>query len=84
MSNQCLANERLLTRREAAAYLTARGCRIAATTLGKLAVVGNSPKYRRWGRLALYAQADLDAWSEARLGNARSNTSQPANEGSAP
>lgn len=84
MPNQCLTKERLLTRREAAAYLTERGFRIAATTLGKLAVVGNSPKYRRWGRLALYATADLDTWSEARLGNARSNTSQVTNERGAP
>jgi len=71
-------SEKYLTRREAAEYLNAQGLPIAATTLAKMATVGGSPKFCRFGRNAVYTASDLDAWASARLGEARTSTSQRA------
>ena len=72
------AQFRYLSRREASQYHTDIGLRIAPATLGKLASVGGGPQYRRFGRDAVYTTADLDAWANQRLGDARSSTSQRA------
>lgn len=55
------------SRKEAAAYLTERGYRIAPQTLANLAKnenQGNGPAFERigWGRVR-YARIDLDEWS---------------------
>lgn len=64
--------ERFLTRREAAEYLSGRGLRTAAQTLARLAATTTSgPAYRIWGSSAVYTQADLDAWCEARASKPR-------------
>ncbi len=70
--------EQFLTRREAAEYLNNKGLPIAHTTLAKLVTVGGGPKFRRFGRNAVYTGSDLDAWAAARLGEARTNSSQRA------
>jgi len=67
-----------LTRREAADHLKSQGLPIAATTLAKLVTVGGGPQFRKFGRNALYTTTDLDAWAAARLGAARTNSSQRA------
>lgn len=67
-----------LTRREAAAYLTGRGLPIKWATLQKLASVGGGPIYRRFGLHALYTEADLDAWAEAKLSGPRTSASEAA------
>lgn len=59
---------RYLTRRQASAFLTERGYRLAPATLQALASRGGGPPYRRFGKLALYAQGDLEAWVLERLG----------------
>ena len=70
--------DKFLTRREASAYLQGQGLPIAASTLGKFVTVGGGPKFRKFGRNAVYTASDLDAWAAARLGEARTNSSQRA------
>jgi excisionase family DNA binding protein len=50
-----------LTTEEAAAYL-----KVAANSLAKARVTGNTPRYFRWGRAIRYRREDLDAWMAER------------------
>ncbi|WP_342780195.1 hypothetical protein [Mesorhizobium intechi] len=43
--------------------------------MAKLAVTGGGPLYRKAGRTPIYSPADLDAWAESRIGEARRSTS---------
>jgi hypothetical protein len=58
--------ERPLTRKEASAFLTARGYRVATKTLDKLACRGGGPRYTLFGRRTLYAPSDLLMWVASR------------------
>jgi hypothetical protein len=58
--------ERRLTRREAAAFLSARGYRVAENTLMKYATVGGGPVYEKFGRRALYTESTLLAWAASK------------------
>lgn len=59
---------RFLSRAEAAQYLTEkRGLPTAKTTLQKLVTTGGGPVYRRFGKYAVYAVPDLDAWADSKL-----------------
>jgi hypothetical protein len=69
---------RLLTRKEAADFLSERGYRVAPATLAKYASVGGGPLFRSFGRRPLYAPADLLAWAQARSTAPRASTSEPA------
>ena len=60
----------LLTRRAAAAALTAVGYPTAPATLARKASVGGGPVYRRYGPRVVYRWADLLDWAESRLGPA--------------
>ncbi|MGH6647359.1 helix-turn-helix transcriptional regulator [Aquabacterium sp.] len=51
--------QRYLTNDEAADYL-----RLSPRTLEKQRVIGNGPKFRKFGRRVMYAVADLDAWAD--------------------
>ena len=53
--------QRYLTNDEAADYL-----RLSPRTLEKQRVFGSGPKFRKFGRRAMYAVADLDAWAAER------------------
>jgi helix-turn-helix protein len=53
--------QRYLTNDEAADYL-----RLSPRTLEKQRVIGNGPKFRKFGRRVMYAVADLDAWADQR------------------
>ena len=53
--------QRYLTNDEAAGYL-----RLSPHTLEKQRVIGNGPKFRKFGRRVMYAAADLDAWADQR------------------
>lgn len=55
--------QEMLSRREAAAYLTAKGYPLAAATLASWAVYGKGPKFSRFGRRPLYRRDELDRWS---------------------
>jgi hypothetical protein len=58
----------LLTRRPAAAALTAAGYPTAPATLARKASVGGGPVYRRYGPRVVYRWADLLDWAQSRLG----------------
>ena len=53
--------QRYLTNDEAADYL-----RLSPRTLEKQRVIGNGPKFRKFGRRVMYVVADLDAWAAER------------------
>jgi hypothetical protein len=54
----------LLTRRDAAAALSAAGYPVARATLATRAVRGGGPPFQRFGRVPLYRWGDLLAWAE--------------------
>jgi hypothetical protein len=59
---------RYLTNDEAAEYL-----RLSPRTLEKQRVIGDGPRFRKFGRRVMYAMADLDAWADARSFEATSD-----------
>lgn len=67
--------ERYYNRAEAAEYLSHQGLRVSKNTLQKWATTGGGPAYRRFGRMAVYLPADLDAWAEKKLSTPRHSTS---------
>ena len=62
------ANRRLRTT-QAAEYLN-----LSKSTLEKLRLTGGGPRYAKLGKIVIYGQSDLDAWTEARM---RMSTSDP-------
>ncbi len=67
------AKKRLLTAKDAASYIG-----LAAQTLAKMRVTGDSPPFYKVGRQVLYDRADLDAWLAERR---RRSTSDPGQTG---
>ena len=66
-----------LRRKEAAAYLFERhGVPVAVATLAKMATVGGGPSITYFGRIPLYALADLDAWAAQKLEAPVASTSE--------
>jgi len=72
------AAERYLTRRQAAAFLLDRYCHGSPNTLARLATQGTGPVFRKVGRLVVYAESDLIAWAESKLGKRQKSTSDNA------
>jgi hypothetical protein len=70
-------DEPRLSRREASAYLTSLGYRVAPASLAKYASIGGGPIYQTFGRIPLYRPRDLRAWAEARCSAPRRSTSEP-------
>ncbi|MGE4048418.1 MAG: hypothetical protein AB7F35_26420 [Acetobacteraceae bacterium] len=67
----------LLERKALAAALTARGFRIAATTLAVRAsdpTRGGSPPFRRFGRRILYRWQDALDWAEGSMSEVRTSS----------
>ena len=64
-----------LRRKDAAAYLLRKYGFGAERTLAKGAVTGDTPEYRKAGRIVLYTRQALDAWAQAKIGPARKSTS---------
>jgi predicted DNA-binding transcriptional regulator AlpA len=50
---------------------------LSASTLEKLRLRGNGPKYAKLGRVCAYSLPDLEAWAAAR---SRNSTSEPSGE----
>lgn len=67
--------DRLLTRRDAAAALTAAGFPTATATLATRASRGGGPVYRRYLARVVYRWGDLLDWAEGRLSEAMRSTS---------
>jgi hypothetical protein len=59
--------EPLLTREQAAAFLTERGYPTTKTNLDRHASDRTGPQYQAYGRFALYAKDELLAWARHRL-----------------
>jgi len=66
-----------LTRKEAAAYLRKHGLACGHLRLSHLAMTGEGPQFRYWGRFPIYTEDDLDAWIRARLDGAPTRTTRP-------
>lgn len=64
--------------REAAAFLTAQGVRVAPQTLNKLRVIGGGPLFRKAGSRVVYFESDLVNWVAKRLSPPRASTSEAA------
>jgi hypothetical protein len=75
MSNTSENPDRLLTREQAAAALTAAGFPTKAKTLATKATRGGGPAYRKFGSRVLYRWADA-------LQGARSQLSEPVGSSS--
>jgi predicted DNA-binding transcriptional regulator AlpA len=67
-----LDSQRSVRTPEAAAILG-----LSKSTLEKLRLRGNGPKYAKLGRICVYSPRDLEAWVVAR---SRNSTSEPARE----
>jgi hypothetical protein len=67
----------LLTRGQAAQFLTDNGFPIVKGTLAVMASTGTpeGPPFRRWHRKALYDPADLLAWARSKLSPPSTTTS---------
>lgn len=62
MTNTLNKNETpYLNTKHAADYLA-----ISPSTLNRMRVTGEGPRYAKAGRRVIYAAVDLDAWAEAR------------------
>ena len=77
-------NDRRLSRREAAQFLTAHGYTTAPTTLAKYASIGGGPIFESFGRKPLYLESSLLTWAQARCSGPRLSTSDPGNRSPAP
>ena len=64
---KALTPDALLRRSELAEALTAKGHRIAATTLANYATKGIGPLFSLEGKFAIYPWGPALAWAEARL-----------------
>ena len=62
-------------RREAAAYLTAKGLKTSPKTLQKQATTGGGPEYQLYGNRAVYKPEKLDEHVERKLSAPRRSTS---------
>ena len=71
-----MENDKPLRRTEAAQFLTDNGYKTAKRTLDVLATRGGGPKFSYWGRIPLYAVADLWQWVESRRSGPRGSTSE--------
>ena len=57
-----------LTRQGATAYLREHGLTCGSFLLAQLAMTGDGPQFRYWGRRPIYTEDNLDKWIESRLG----------------
>ncbi|MBU3887627.1 hypothetical protein KP010_04585 [Methylosinus sp. KRF6] len=67
-----------MRRVQAGEYLTKTYGFGAARTLAKGVVTGDTPEFRKVGRIVLYEQQALDDWALAKIGAPRRSTSQEA------
>jgi hypothetical protein len=65
-----------LRRKDAADYLIKTYGFGAERTLAKGVVTGDTPEYRKAGRIVLYTREALDKWALAKIGEPRRSTSE--------
>jgi hypothetical protein len=64
-----------LRRRQAADYLQSKYGFGAMATLAKGAVTGDTPYFRKAGKMVLYTKASLDEWALKKIGPPQRSTS---------
>lgn len=69
-----MSEQRYLRRKDAAAYLKNKYGWGSWQTLAKLAVNGDGPFFRKFGRAVLYTIDDLDEWANSKLGPQQRST----------
>lgn len=69
---------RLLTRQQAAEFLTANGFPTSKATLAKRACLGGGPTYQDYNGKSMYSPENLLKWAESRLSAPRQSTSDAA------
>lgn len=70
-----MSNPAFLRRDAAAEYLKNRYGFGSARTLAKGVVTGDTPVYRKAGRIVLYEPEALDSWALAKIGSPRRSSS---------
>ncbi len=65
-----------LRRRQAADYLLSKYGFGAMATLAKGVVTGDSPEYRKVGRMVVYTRQALDEWALEKIGPPRRSSSE--------
>ena len=65
-------------RAEAANYIKLKYGFCTEKTLAKGVVTGDTPEYRKAGRIVLYTFEDLDDWARAKISAPRKSSSQAA------
>jgi hypothetical protein len=75
VENRPSSNEGFLRRRQAADYLQSKYGFGAMATLAKGAVTGDTPCYRKAGKMVLYTKASLDEWALKKIGPPQRSTS---------
>jgi hypothetical protein len=76
MTQPTLDPNKLLTREQAAAALTAAGYPTKAKTLATKATRGGGPPYRTYSGRALYRWGDAHEWAQSKLGPIVHSTSE--------
>jgi hypothetical protein len=71
---------RFLRRRQAADYLQSKYGFGAMATLAKGAVTGDTPYFRKAGRMVLYTKASLDEWALKKIGRPQRSTSDRSDQ----
>jgi hypothetical protein len=69
------SEERFLRRRQAADYLQSKYGFGAMAILAKGAVTGDTPCYRKAGKMVLYTKTSLDEWALKKIGPPQRSTS---------
>lgn len=62
MATELTASDKLISRKEAAAYLQQRGATVSYATLGIWACTKEGPPFYKDGNRALYNIVELDMW----------------------
>jgi hypothetical protein len=75
VENRTSNNPGFLRRRQAADYLQSKYGFGAMATLAKGAVTGDTPCYRKAGKMVLYTKASLDEWALKKIGPPQRSTS---------
>jgi hypothetical protein len=84
MADATTSGEGYLSREEAGAFLQTHFRAGTPQLLAKLAVTGGGPRFYKFCRRALYTREDLEEWARKKMGEARTSTSDHAQQETRP
>jgi hypothetical protein len=84
MTSEAMRNDPLLTRKDAARYLTDLGLETAPQTLARKFHEGTGPLCTHVGERAMYRQSHLDAYFSEQVSAPRRSSSEPRRPGKLP